>query len=120
MLPSCRWRSSLNRSVLRALRCPAKCETQILAPQARVSPESLQLNSAEFNTAVADKDRPRRRRRRPPPGHRSVAELATQAECAQSTVYEAIVKGRLAASRWRGLIIIADDEAHAFLMPQPL
>jgi hypothetical protein len=50
----------------------------------------------------------------------AVADLAARAECAQSTVYDNIAKGRIAASRWRGLIVIAPDAADAFLSLIPV
>ena len=62
----------------------------------------------------------RRRHRRPPPGYHAVADLAAKAECAPSTIYDNVARGKIAASRWRGLIIIADDAADVFLAPQPL
>src|SRR3977135_3461985 len=62
-----------------------------------------------------------RRRRRLPPGYHAVAEVAENiAHSPPSTIYAAIKSGRLRAASWRGLLVIATEEAHTNAAIKPL
>jgi len=64
--------------------------------------------------------RPRRRRKRPPPGYITVTELAERSESAASTAYHWVATGKLPASQWRGITVIAEHDAEAFVAIRPL
>ena len=61
------------------------------------------------------------RRRRLPPGYHAVAEVAENiAHSPPSTIYAAIKSGRLRAASWRGLLVIATEDAHDYAAIKPL
>ena len=64
--------------------------------------------------------RPRRRRKRPPPGYITIPELAERSESAPSTAYHWVATGKLPASQWRGITVIAEHDAEAFVAIRPL
>ena len=84
----------------------------------------------ETNLAPADKcdgarrgetaARPRRRRKRPPPGYITVTELAERSASAPSTAYSWVATGKLPASQWRGITVIAERDAEEFVAIKPL
>ena len=62
-----------------------------------------------------------RRRRRLPPGYHAVAEVAENiAHSPPSTIYAAIKAGRLKAASWRGLLVIATEDAQDYAAIKPL
>ena len=61
------------------------------------------------------------RRRRLPPGYHAVAEVAENiAHSPPSTIYAAIKSGRLRAASWRGLLVIATEDARDYAAIKPL
>ena len=60
------------------------------------------------------------RHRRLPSGFISIAELAARAAAAPSTAYTWVENGKLPASRWRGMLIVAEPDADDFLAVKPL
>ena len=63
----------------------------------------------------------RRRYRRLPPGYHSVAQVAENiAHSPPSTIYAAIKTGRLKAASWRGLLVVATEDARDYAAIKPL
>jgi hypothetical protein len=62
----------------------------------------------------------RPRRRRAPDGYIAVWQLAERADAALSTAYAWVEAGKLAASRWRGIIVVDERDVAEFLRPKPL
>jgi len=61
------------------------------------------------------------RRKRLPPGYHAVAEVAENiAHSPPSTIYAAIKAGRLKAASWRGLLVIATEDARDYAAIKPL
>lgn len=70
--------------------------------------------------AASQTSRPRRRRCRPPSGYLSIRQLAEQADAALSSAYSWVETGKLPASQWRGIIVVAETDADEFLAVRPL
>jgi hypothetical protein len=62
-------------------------------------------------------DRPRRRRA--PLGYLTVWQATERYEFAPSTLYHRIETGELPASEWRGVLVIAKQDAEAFVRVKP-
>ena len=62
----------------------------------------------------------RPRRRRVPPGFLTMLQYAELGEFAPSTGYARVARGEVAASKWHGIIVIAEAEARRSLEVQPL
>jgi hypothetical protein len=70
--------------------------------------------------AASQTSRPQRRRRRAPDGYITVSQLAERADAALSSAYSWVETGKLAASRWRNIIIVNERDVADFLSVKPL
>jgi hypothetical protein len=70
--------------------------------------------------AASQTSRPRRRRRRLPDGFVTIRQLAEQADAGLSTAYLWVETGKLAASRWRGVLVVDERDVADFLSVKPL
>ena len=86
------------------------------------NPASAENGGAQRSVKVAasQTNRPRRRCRRAPSGYISIRQLAEQADAALSSAYAWVEAGKLPASRWRGIIVVAERDVAEFLRLKPL
>jgi hypothetical protein len=106
---------------------PAKCGHIHLA-RLRMKQELKQTSLAPANDggahrglkAASQTNRPRRRRRRLPDGFVTIRQLAEQADAGLSTAYLWVETGKLAASRWRGVLVVDERDVADFLAVKPL
>jgi hypothetical protein len=70
--------------------------------------------------AASQTSRPQRRRRRAPDGFVTMRQVAEQADAGLSTAYLWVETGKLAASRWRNIIVVDERDVAEFLRLKPL
>ena len=104
----------------------APCATLACVPPERKLSIESNLTTADDGGAhrtpevASRKTRSRRRRRHAPNGYISIRQLAEQADAALSSAYSWVETGKLPASRWRGIIVVAERDVAEFLSLKPL
>src|SRR5438270_3276502 len=68
---------------------------------------------------ITETERPRRRKHSPR-GYVVVSEVAEMTHSPPSSIYAAIKSGRLRAASWRGLLVIATEDARDYAAIKPL